>query len=68
MTAPRVAVSWAGDASAKAVRKAIAAGLALFKTGGCANLAIAAVGFNLEPEHVVAVVRDALIHREEGRL
>lgn len=65
LKAARLAVVAAGEtASAKALRKAVAAGVAALKSGGTKDLAIATVGFEaLEAAHgeaVVAAVADTL--------
>ncbi len=59
MAAPRVAVSWAADGSAKSVRKAVMAGVGLFKAGGCVNLAVAALGFSMAQEQVLGAASAA---------
>ncbi|MBZ8141285.1 leucyl aminopeptidase [Rubrivivax gelatinosus] len=65
LKAARLAVVAAGEAaSAKALRKAVAAGVAALKSGGTQDLAIAAVGFEaLDASHgeaVVAAVAESL--------
>ncbi|MBK1615216.1 leucyl aminopeptidase [Rubrivivax gelatinosus] len=65
LKAARLAVVAAGEAvSAKALRKAVAAGVAALKSGGTKDLAIAAVGFEaLDAGHgeaVVAAVAESL--------
>jgi len=55
--APRVVFTWAADASAKALRKAVAAGVAQIKVGGTKHLALGvAVGGELGAAHAEAVV------------
>jgi leucyl aminopeptidase len=54
--AARLAFVAAGDGSAKSVRKAVAAGVALLKGGGSANLAVALAGVPWTPAHAEALV------------
>ena len=61
--AARVVFAHAGDGSAKALRKAVAAGLAPIKAGGAASLAVAVAGVTLTDAHaeaLVAAVTDTL--------
>jgi len=61
--ATRVVFAHAGDGSAKALRKAVAAGLAPIKAGGAASLAVAVAGVTLTDAHaeaLVAAVTDTL--------
>jgi len=62
--AARVGFVFAGDNSAKALRKAVAAGLSLFKSGGTRNLAVCCAGFGglsaAHGEALVAAVSDGL--------
>ena len=66
--ATRVAFVFAADGGAKAFRKAIGAGIALFKGGGARTLAVAGAGLTLSPAHAEALVMavgDALyVYRE----
>ena len=67
--AGRVAFAFAADASAKALRKAALAGLALLKGGGARSLAVAPVGFeSLGASHgealVMAVSESVYLYRE----
>jgi len=55
--AQRIVVTWAADASAKALRKAVTAGAAQIKAGGAKHLAIAvAGGGELGAAHAEAIV------------
>ena len=61
--AARVVFAHAGDGSAKALRKAVAAGLAPIKSGGAGHLVVAAAGLawtDAHAEAVVAAVADTL--------
>ena len=61
--AARVVFAHAGDGSAKALRKAVTAGLAPIKDGGAASLTVAVAGFTLTDAHaeaLVAAVADTL--------
>ncbi len=62
--AARVAFVYAADASAKALRKAVTAGLALLKGGGARSLAVATAGFGdltaAHGEALVAAVTDSV--------
>jgi leucyl aminopeptidase len=61
--ASRVVFAHAGDGSAKALRKAVAAGLAPIKSGGAGNLVVGAAGLawtDAHAEAVVAAVADTL--------
>ena len=63
MKAARVVFAHAGDGSAKALRKAVAAGLVPIKGGGAANLTVAVAGTPLSDAHaeaLVAAVADTL--------
>ncbi len=54
--AQRVVFAHAGEGSAKALRKAVAAGLAPIKDGGSASLVVAAVGMSWTDAHAEALV------------
>ena len=54
--AARVVFAHAGDGSAKALRKAVAAGLAPIKSGGAGHLVVAAAGLAWTDAHAEAVV------------
>ena len=55
--AARVGFAFAGGTSAKGLRKAVAAGLGMFKSGGTRSLAVVTAGFeSLGAEHGEAVV------------
>ena len=62
--AARVGFVFAGNTSAKALRKAVSSGLAMFKSGGSRTLAVATAGFGgLTADHgqvVVAAITDGL--------
>ncbi|ODV13514.1 MAG: leucyl aminopeptidase [Rubrivivax sp. SCN 70-15] len=62
--APRVAFAAAGDGSLKNLRRAVAAGVALLKSGGARHLVVAAVGVGelgaAQAEAVVAAVSEAV--------
>ena len=62
--APRVAFAAAGDGSLKNLRRAVAAGVALLKSGGARHLVVAAVGIGelgaAQAEAVVAAVSEAV--------
>ena len=59
VTAQRLLFVAAGDASAKAFKAALVAGLAALKTAGVADLAVARVGFDaaLDESHARALVQ-----------
>jgi leucyl aminopeptidase len=54
--APRVAFVWAADAGAKAMRRAVTAGVALVKSGGAAHLAVTLAGAPLTDAAAEALV------------
>ena len=54
--ATRVVFAHGGDGSAKALRKAVAAGLAPIKAGGAGNLSVAVSGMTLTDAHAEALV------------
>lgn len=60
--AGRVALAWAPDATPKALRRAVAGGVAVLKGGGTRHLAVAVAGGELgaaQAEAVVSAVTDA---------
>ncbi|MFO1287923.1 MAG: leucyl aminopeptidase [Rubrivivax sp.] len=60
--AKRTAYAWAADASPKALRKAIAAGVALVKGGGTQHLAVAVTGAATPPDAAAAQALVLAVH------
>lgn len=60
--ARRVAYAWAADSGPKALRKAVAAGVALLKGGGTQHLAVAVAGASTPPDAATAQALLLAVH------